>query len=232
MDNPLFPFGIAPPMGIGTLGERSLHASIKEWYRRPGDLLEEKVDGYVIDIVRGEHLIEIQTGNFAGFRRKLAYLLREHQVHVVHPIAVERIVVREGGGARRSPKRGTVYDVFEELVAIPHQLMEPNFTLEVLLVREELVLRNDGRGSWRRRGWSLGDRRLLSVEGSVTFGLLRDYKALIPSTLKQPFTAAELAKSVPCNIGLAQRMVYVLRHIGAIRKAGKRGRAQTYEVEE
>ena len=166
------------------------------------------------------------------FRSKLAYLLREHQVHVVHPVAVERTVVREGSGARRSPKHGTLYDVFDELVAIPHQLMEPNFTLEVPLVREELVLRNDGRGSWRRRGWSLGDRRLISVEGSVMFGLLRDYKALVPSSLKQPFTAAELARAGPCSVGLAQRMVYVLRHIGAIRKAGKRGRAALYEVEE
>ncbi|MBI5001692.1 MAG: hypothetical protein HZB92_09280 [Euryarchaeota archaeon] len=219
-------------MSIGTLGERSLHASIKEWYAQPGDLLEEEIDGYVVDIVRGERLIEIQTGNFAGFRRKLAYLLREHQVHVVHPIALERTVVREGSSARRSPKHGTVYDVFDELVAIPHQLMEPNFTLEVLLVKEEIILLNDGRGSWRRRGWSLGDRCLISVEGSVTFGLLRDYKALVPSSLKQPFTAAELARAVPCNVGLAQRMVYVLRHICAIQKAGKRGRAQMYEVEE
>ena len=34
---------------IGTLNEGSLHAQLKEWYRRPGDLLEQPVDGYVVD---------------------------------------------------------------------------------------------------------------------------------------------------------------------------------------
>ncbi len=42
---------------IGTLGERSLHAALKEWYAEQGDLLEREVDGYVIDIVRGDLLV-------------------------------------------------------------------------------------------------------------------------------------------------------------------------------
>ena len=37
---------------IGTLGERSLHSALKEWYALPGDQLEEEVDGFHIDIVR------------------------------------------------------------------------------------------------------------------------------------------------------------------------------------
>ena len=34
--------------------EMTLHASIKEWYASPGDKIEVEVDGYVIDIVRGD----------------------------------------------------------------------------------------------------------------------------------------------------------------------------------
>ena len=48
----------ASETGIGVLNERSLHASLKEWYAEPGDATEVKVDGYVIDLVRGERLIE------------------------------------------------------------------------------------------------------------------------------------------------------------------------------
>ena len=47
--------------GIGTLGERSLHASLKDWLAEPGDEIEKQVDGYHIDIVRGQLLIEIQS---------------------------------------------------------------------------------------------------------------------------------------------------------------------------
>jgi hypothetical protein len=60
--------------GIGLLNEKPLHASLKQWYARPGDRFEVPVDGFVIDIVRGRLLIEIQTRNFASTRAKLIKL--------------------------------------------------------------------------------------------------------------------------------------------------------------
>ncbi len=106
--------------GIGLLGEKSLHAALKEHYAQAGDLLEAPVAGYVIDIVRGDLLIEIQTGNFSALKRKLARLLESHQVHLVYPVPAARWIVRvrvdgEIARARRkSPKRGRVEDVFSE----------------------------------------------------------------------------------------------------------------------
>ena len=75
---------------IGTLNEGALHAGLKEWYRRPRDRPEEKVDGYVVDLVRGRLLIEIQTGNFTPLRRKLDALLPSHRVRLVAPVALSR----------------------------------------------------------------------------------------------------------------------------------------------
>ena len=49
---------------IGTLGEKSLHAELKHWYKQPGDLLEEKVDGFHIDIARQNFLIEFKRPIF------------------------------------------------------------------------------------------------------------------------------------------------------------------------
>ena len=57
--------------GIGLLNEKPLHASLKQWYARPGDRFEVAVDGFVIDIVRDDLLIEIQTRNFAPSSRSL-----------------------------------------------------------------------------------------------------------------------------------------------------------------
>ncbi len=51
---------------IGTLNEKPLHAALKEYYAKPDDQFEVSVDGFVIDIVQGDLLIEIQTGNFAS----------------------------------------------------------------------------------------------------------------------------------------------------------------------
>ena len=37
---------------IGTLNEKPLHAALKERYARPGDAMEVKLHGYVVDVVR------------------------------------------------------------------------------------------------------------------------------------------------------------------------------------
>ena len=66
-----------PKHRIGTLGEKNVHAALKAWYARPGDELEVEVDGFHIDIVRGQVLVEIQTSNFSSQRRKLKTLLEE-----------------------------------------------------------------------------------------------------------------------------------------------------------
>ena len=58
--------------GIGTLRERPLHASLKRWYAEPGDRTEVAVDGYVIDLVRGDLLIEVQTRGLSSARHKVA----------------------------------------------------------------------------------------------------------------------------------------------------------------
>ena len=47
---------------IGELNEKPLHAALKAWVAQPGDALETPLDGYVIDIIHGEQLVEIQTG--------------------------------------------------------------------------------------------------------------------------------------------------------------------------
>jgi hypothetical protein len=126
--------------GIGTLQESSLHAALKTWYSRPGDQFELRVDGSIIDIVRGEQLIEIQTRNFMGIKHKLARLTEHHHVRLVYPIAREKWIVKLDDALlaqisrRKSPKKGRVEQIFMEMVNI---VARKNFTLEVVFIREE-----------------------------------------------------------------------------------------------
>src|SRR5687768_7632194 len=132
---------------IGLLNEKPLHASLKQWYARPGDQFEVPVDGFVIDIVRDDLLIEIQTRNFASINSKLCKLTRSYEVRLVYPVVLEKWIVRlDHGGIsvrRKSPKRGRLEDLFRELVSIPQLLSNPNFSLEVLMIREEETRRFD-----------------------------------------------------------------------------------------
>ena len=220
-------------MTIGTLGEKSLHADLKAWLAQPGDEVEVPLDGFVIDIVRGGTLLEIQTRHLYAMKRKLDRLLPHHPVHIFYPIAAEKWIVRETAvslpiSRRKSPKRGQPADVFAELVRLTGYLTHPNLTLHLLLTQEEEIWRDDGQGSWRRGRWSRHDRRLLAVIGQVTLAGSADYLALLPPHLPDPFTNQQLAEAVPCRPALAQKISYTLRHIEAITLAGKAGNAHLY----
>ncbi len=166
--------------GIGLLNEKPLHASLKAWYARPGDRFEVPVDGFVIDIVRDDLLLEIQTGGFASIHAKLARLVPSHRTRLVHPIAQEKWIVHPTSTRRKSPRRGRVEDLFWEMVSIPRLAAHRNFSLEVLMIREEEVRRRDDRRGWRRGGWVVAERRLLDVVDRVVFEKPEDWLALLP----------------------------------------------------
>jgi hypothetical protein len=222
---------------IGTLAEKSLHAALKEWLLQPGDHQEVPVDGFVIDIVRGSELIEIQTRHLGAMKRKLARLLPNHPIHLYHPIAAEKWIVRETAvgqpiSRRKSPKRGQFIDVFAELVRIPHLLTHPNLTITVLLTRQEEIWRDDGQGSWRRQRWSIYDYHLLEVVEQQSFNSADDWLVFLPGNLPQSFTNREIAASLKCKHNLAQKISYTLRHAGLIEIAGKQNNAHLYAINE
>jgi len=220
--------------GINTWNEGPLHAALKAWYAQPGDALEVPVDGYIIDLVRGELLVEFQTRGFTALKDKLAALTRAHPVRLVYPIAQEKWIVKlaEDGKSeasrRKSPKRGCVEQIFDELVSIPHLLAQPNFTLEVVFIHEEEIRHHDARHGWRRKGWVTHERRLVKVVEQQFFTSPEDMRALMPASLVEPFTASDLARLIPGNLRRAQKMIYCLRAMGLITQTGKRGRASLY----
>ncbi len=218
---------------IGTLQETSLHASLKDWMAQPGDTMEVKIDGYFIDIVRGETLIEIQTRNFAALKPKLARLVQNHPVRLIYPIAVEKWIIRQGEDGqpltrRKSPRRGRVEDIFLELIRIPRLITEENFSIQVVMVREEEIQVDDGRGSWRRSGRSIRDRRLIEVLGTSTFETPADFAQLLPAGLPESFTVGEISSALHTSYPMARRMAYCLRRMGILEQIGMRGRAYLY----
>jgi hypothetical protein len=219
---------------IGTLSEQSLHAALKRWYAQPGDELEVPVDGYIIDLVRQDLLVEIQTGGFSRVKSKLLDLVERHPVRLIYPITRSKWIVRQTGdgsevlGRRKSPSRGQAVDLFSELVSFPGLVRRHNFALELLYVQEEEIRRKDGKGSWRRRGWSIHDRRLLAIEESVLLSFPEGYLALIPPGLSQPFTTRDLGEALGLRRRLAGQMAYCLRKMAVLDVVGKQGNAYLY----
>jgi hypothetical protein len=220
------------PKSIGTMQEGSLHSSLKAWYMLPGDRCEVTVDGYLVDIVRGELLIEIQTRNFAALKQKLKTLIERHPIRLVYPIPQEKWIVHMAAdgqtpeGRRRSPKRGSVEQLFDELVSFPQLFRKPSFSLEVLMIREEELRCRAALRS--RKEWSTIDHRLLQVVDRAIFQSPLDLRDLLPKGLQPPFTSRDLAIALQQPHRLAQRMAYCLRGMSALAVVGKRGNSLLY----
>lgn len=220
-------------MTIGTLNEKPLHAALKAWYAEPGDRVEVPVGSYMIDLVRGDLLIEIQTRGFSAMKRKLADLLDDHPLRIVYPVACEKWIIRiapDGAiiGRRKSPRRGTVRDVVRELVSFPALLDHPHLSLHVLLIREDELRQRDDRRGWRRHGWVVEERRLIEVVGGQRFDSAHDLLALLPDDLPDPFTTADIAVRAGQSRRHAQQFAYCLREAGVIVSVNRRGNTYFY----
>ncbi|MCI0776997.1 MAG: hypothetical protein J4N95_02355 [Chloroflexi bacterium] len=207
---------------------------MKEHYVQPGDLTEVVVDGYVVDILRGELIIEIQTANFAKINKKMRKLVKRHQVRLVFPVAKDKWIVKlpekKGGeaGRRKSPKHGSFEDVFTELVSFPDLITHKNFELEVALIQEEEIRRFDKRRRWWRGNWVTVERRLLEIINQLTIRNGSDLIGLLPPDLPDEFRTSDLAAAFGRPRAIAQQAAYCLRKCGLIKQVGKEGNAIVY----
>jgi len=213
--------------------EQTLHEQLKEFYAREKGEIESPLGDYKVDVVRGDLLIEIQTRSFSSIRDKLRDLTRDNRVRLVHPIAYQKWITRldkdeKKISRRKSPRRGRVEDVFYELVYLPKLLMSPNFELEVVLVDLDEYWIDDGKGSWRRRRWSIHDKRMIELRERHLFKSPMDFKQRFPETLPNEFTSRMLSNETGLNMRLAQKMLYCLTKMNIVERNGKKGRAYLY----
>lgn len=221
---------------IGILREKPLHASLKRWCARPGDGVEQPVEGFVIDLTRGDLLIEVQTSGLSAMRPKVTSLLDSgHRLRIVHSIPVDKWIVKisDDGGVlsrRKSPNHGQPSDIFAELVGIPDLLLHPALEVELLsTIEEEHRVHTPGK-SWRRHGWSVVERRLVEVLDSYLITGMDELVALMPVGLPEEFTTGDIASALGRPLRAAQQMAYCLREMGALVAVGKRGRSVAYRL--
>jgi len=209
--------------------EFSLHSEIKKAYSLPGDQFEVKLENYIVDILRGNLAVEVQTKNFSALKEKLETLTKKYQVRVVFPlpenkwityVTKDQVVLDK----RKSPRKGRLTDMFRELVMIPNMIVVENFSLEVLFIDEEEVRCDDGKGSWRRRGVSIKERKLLKINHRILFQNKADYLKILPDNLNGVFTNKELSKLTNISVRTARQITYCLRKGGVILLVGKKGR--------
>ena len=228
---------VAERLGINLYSEYSLHSQLKNYLAKPGDRLEALVEGKVVDLVRADgELVEVQTGHLGQLKRKAVALAgKGYRVRVVYPVSAARELRRldpvtsELLSVRKSPKRGDIYDLFDELARAPELISTHNVIVEILMIRSVETKVRDGSGSWWRKGDRTVDRELVEVISSRDFGNPGQWLALIPQGLASPWTSAALGEALGIESRRARKILYCLCRAGFLAESAKVGRYKTYE---
>lgn len=204
--------------------ESSLHQQLKQCYADGSGETEVVMGRYRIDAIRGDELIEVQCASLSAIRNKCKDLLTRHALRVVKPVVIRTRIAKakkQDGpitSRRLSPKRGSVLDIFDELIYFIRVFPDPNLTIEVPLVHVE-QLRVPAKK--RRRRWQkdyrVQDVKLEAIESTIELREATDLLRLIglPED-RDSFNTLDIAKATDRPRWAAQQMAYVLRKTGAI----------------
>ncbi len=222
--------------GIGTLGEKTVHSTLKQYLSRDLSCQEIKIGTYYADVCVDGHIFEIQTRQFNKLYRKLEFFLAEHPVTVVYPITDSnylRWVTPDTGeitAPKKSTHRGNVLQVFAELYRIRPFLSHPNFSLKLVLMDMEEYRLLDGYGKDKKKRATKCDKFPMKLVAEYDIETPQDYMMLLPAELPEAFTTREFARCAKIPLGLAQTTLLLLSELHIVLRTGKQGNAYIYEL--
>lgn len=213
--------------GIGTLGEKTLHAVLKNYFEPHVENQEIKVGGYVADIVGENGVIEIQTANFNKLLKKLERFLEFCSVTVVYPIAKTKYLswmdIENGEitSRRKSPRKGSIYDIIPELYKIKYTLDNPRLRICICLLELEEIRYLNGWSRDKKRGSSRCDRIPVALDDEVYINSPYDYRIFLPSELPEEFTSKDLAEKAGISRSYAQTALNIFTYLEIVERTGK-----------
>lgn len=234
--------------GIGTLGEKQMHAAIKRFICADESKHEIKLDKprdnsdgkakarrFVADILDGKTVYEIQTGSFAPLVKKIQWILdnTDYNITVIHPMAETKwvnLLGDDGNIERRfkSPKRERVEDIASELYYLRDFISCPRFSLVILMLEAEQYKKNVE--TKKRRGAKYQKYELIPMNllrAHIFYGV-EDYKRFLPESLEEKFTVKQFSNATKIRGRDAYSMVHTLCYLGLARECGKEGRSMVY----
>ena len=222
--------------GIGMLGEKSVHAVLKDYFEEDERFQEVKIGKYYADIARKGEIFEIQTKDLYRLHDKISTFIVENHVTVVYPIIVSKKIfwvdpsTGEYISGRKSNKKGKEADVLSELYGLRDFLLHENFRVCVLLLEVNEYRAQDGYGKDKKKRASKLDVVPVALEGEFYLEKKEDYFRFLPKDLPEIFTSSEYARTLRCKLFVAQRAVNILTKMGILHIVGKDGKKNKYEI--
>lgn len=222
--------------GIGSLGEKTLHAALKNYYApNPADQ-EISIGSYVADIATGAGITEIQTSGFGKMRDKLNLFLTQSSVKIVYPVAYVKWIrwinpdTGELSARHKSPKKNGIYSLFRELYSLGDLIIHPKICFNLALLEVEEIRLQDGFSKNKKRGSHKSNTIPINFLEEIIICKPEDYFQLLPVNLEKIFTAKDLQKLTRLTSKQSFYVLHVLKTLGIITQIGKQGRAFTYQI--
>lgn len=221
--------------GIGTLGQRTLHAVLKHYFEPDTSRHEVRIGRYVADIAGPEGIIEIQTRQLDKLRGKLEAFLPLGPVTVVYPLAHIRWLAwvdpatGEVSPQRKSPKTGRPSDALAELGRLRDFIGNENLRVRLLLIDMAEYKLLNGYGPARKKGATRCERIPRALAEVIALDSPADYARLLPPGLPARFTTAEFDRAARLRGMNAWHGKQLLLQAGVITPCGKAGRSILYE---
>jgi len=221
--------------GIGTFGEKTLHAVLKSYFEPDTDKHEIKVGSFIADIVNDNSITEIQTRSLNALRKKLSAFLEHSPVTVVYPLPKTKWLLWIDGKTgevtkkRKSPRQGRICDAIHELYKIRPLMDHPNFRLCIVMIDIEEYRYLDGWSEDKKKGSTRYDRIPVDIAEEICFDSPADYLQFVLDDLQRQFTAKDYKNSSKTNLRTAQTALNILHYIGAVKRVGKLGNSYVYE---
>jgi hypothetical protein len=220
--------------GIGTLGEKLIHKTLKYYIVSDPSRHEQRISGAVADVISDGRIYEIQTRALSRLVPKLTRFLSEHPVTVVYPLVTEKSIVwlsadsGEAAEPKKSSKKQIAASALYELSAIAALLDDCDLTVELLLVKATEYRLSDGYGSQGHKRATKLNIHLDEITEQISLRSTSDLKKLLPETLPETFTAKELYKAMKLRDRQGYYALKTMEKYGFLRAVEKRGRAVIY----
>lgn len=221
--------------GVGTLGEKYLHALFKYYYEPNPDFHEVGIDRFTADICRDKDIIEIQTRSLKRLREKLDFYISEgYYTTVVYPLPHKKWLswldpeTGELTPKRRSPKTGTPFDSIYELYGIKDYLSSGQVQVILELIDVWDIKNQNGYGRSHKYRATRNDRIPLELYDEIILSEPEDYRIFLPEALPDPFTRKDYLKLTRLDGRALSGTIKILEEMGLIEFIGMDGRKYLY----
>lgn len=223
--------------GIGTLGEKSVHRTLKYFVDDRQTNHEIPICGFVADVYNESGIHEIQTSGFSSLRRKLEAYLSLYPVEIIYPVIAARHVIwvsPESGDVVReynSPRHESPAEIFCELLYIADFLESERLSFAVAELWCDEVRLCDGYGvnmSCRATKVDIIPKRLVAYR---KFASAAELGSLLPYKHGERFTGDELKRKLHSRGRAGWAALKILEELCIIKRVGKSDRKILYEFE-